>query len=393
MPTPPADAFPSRPGVLHLLHDRGGGVLSQVRDLAARSRDRYRHVLLLAGDRAWQLEEEGRRQPVRVRFGNPVTRLVRALDLQLCHVHHLGGDPTRLQRALLKTPVPWGFTLHDFLPLCPRVHAVPPGGRYCGVPQDTRVCRDCLRQAPRLRVDAARWRADQARLLRRAGFLSCPSAFLRDLAQARFPGLDWTLAPHAYQPPIAAPVPPPPPAALFTVALLGALGTLKGGERVERLAALSLARDLPLRFVVLGETLHHGGPQSLYEGRLHIHGRYLPEQLPELMAGHGVDLVAFPALGPETYGLVLDEARACGRPALVPALGALGERVAAEGGGWVVDDWADDEAWLARLCALAGDREAVLCEGRAAAALAQAARAVAVPPVVALYGRLLGRDG
>ena len=115
--------------MLHLLHDRGGGVLSQVRDLAARSRDHYRHVLLLAGDRAWQLEEDGRRQPVRVRFGNPVTRLVRALDRQLCHVHHRGGDPARLQRAW----EPLGERLRSLLVRVAEVETCPGGARSAGL--------------------------------------------------------------------------------------------------------------------------------------------------------------------------------------------------------------------------------------------------------------------
>jgi len=67
-----------------------------------------------------------------------------------------------------------------------------------------------------------------------------------------------------------------------------------------------------------------------------------------------VRLVAYPSAGPETFSFTLSEAWAAGRPAIVPPIGALAERVAAIGGGWVLTEaeWQDEALMLERILAL-----------------------------------------
>jgi O-antigen biosynthesis protein len=133
------------------------------------------------------------------------------------------------------------------------------------------------------------------------------------------------------------------------VGVVGALGREKGGEMLERIAALAEQRNLPLRFVMLGDTHRLGGPQSLYGDHLFVHGGYRREELPSLLRRYRVMLAAFPAIGPETFSLTLSEVWACGLPALVPDLGALAERVRDTGAGWILREWQSPEAWLESL--------------------------------------------
>ena len=58
--------------------------------------------------------------------------------------------------------------------------------------------------------------------------------------------------------------------------------------------------------------------------------------------------------GPETFSYTLSEAWHAGLPALVPPIGALAERVADSGAGWVMtnDEWHDDDKMLDRMLAL-----------------------------------------
>ena len=91
-------------------------------------------------------------------------------------------------------------------------------------------------------------------------------------------------------------------------------------------------------------------------------------------------LVAYPSVGPETFSFTLSEAWAAGRPVVVPPIGALAERVAASGGGWVLSDeeWRDDVRMLERIAAL-------LAPEGAEAYAAAAARAKATPqPTLAM---------
>ncbi|MDZ7808838.1 MAG: hypothetical protein U5L11_00240 [Arhodomonas sp.] len=201
-----------------------------------------------------------------------------------------------------------------------------------------------------------------------------------------YPQIRAEVVPHDYRPPIHAPAPAPPTGEI-TVALVGAMGPEKGGVRVERLATLTRKQGLPIRWLVIGDTIHYGGPQAVLDGALFVHGGYDRHDLPDLLARYGVHLVAFPADGPETWSLTLDEAWACRTTALVPELGALGERVRATGAGWRVRDWQSDTAWLEWLVWLvteAGQREWAAVAERVRHTHDQIA---AAPPVTRLYER------
>ena len=71
-----------------------------------------------------------------------------------------------------------------------------------------------------------------------------------------------------------------------------------------------------------------------------------------LLDHYRVRMTVFPSAGPETFSYTLTESFAARRPALVPPIGALAERVRASCGGWLMDDWEDDEAILKQLLLL-----------------------------------------
>jgi len=384
---------PRRPRLLHVLHGGGGGLDIHVCHLVRATAERFDHWLLRAAPGGWRLTPPGDPAAVggaiRVRWGNPVTRLARRLDIAACHVHHVVGAPGRLLRALATTPVPFGVTVHDFFWVCPRLHLVEPATGYCGAPTDTAVCAACLRREPRRRVRAGAWRRRHARVLHRARFVACPTAFVRDVMARHFPSAPLRLAPHAYRPPFPPRARDRPPGSPVTVAVIGALGVEKGGLRVERLARRTCERGLPIRWLVLGDTLRHGGPQSLFDERLLVHGGYRHEALPELLARYDASLVAFPAEGPETWSLTLDESWACGLPTLVPDLGALAERVRATGAGWIVPEWQCDDPWLDAVVRLQRPEHRPAWYAAAAAARQAAAATAREPPVARLYEQLV----
>jgi glycosyltransferase involved in cell wall biosynthesis len=142
------------------------------------------------------------------------------------------------------------------------------------------------------------------------------------------------------------------------VAFLGALGPDKGARRIERLAALSREQGHSVRFVVIGylETRHE--PWQSADARLTVHGRYARKDLPALIAHYRPRFACFPSDGPESFSYTLSEAWSAHLPALVPPIGALAERVAATGAGWIIDDdeWHDDARLLARIVELASAR-------------------------------------
>jgi len=109
-----------------------------------------------------------------------------------------------------------------------------------------------------------------------------------------------------------------------------------------------------VRFVLIGYLDVQHSPWQSGDARLTVHGRYEPSELPALLDHYRVVLVLYPSAGPETFSFTLSEARAAGRPALVPPIGALAERMNGSGAGWVMNDsqWRDEAAMLDRILAI-----------------------------------------
>ncbi len=132
----------------------------------------------------------------------------------------------------------------------------------------------------------------------------------------------------------------------FSIGVLGAIGPVKGSRQLESLVARSRERKLPLRWIVVGYLDRQFQPLQDPDTLFTVHGQYLPEHMESLLDHYRVNLVVFPSAGPETYCYTLTEAWMAGRPALVPPIGALHERVNANGAGWVMQNWLDVDAIL-----------------------------------------------
>jgi glycosyltransferase involved in cell wall biosynthesis len=135
------------------------------------------------------------------------------------------------------------------------------------------------------------------------------------------------------------------------IAVLGAIGPDKGARRLERLVELTRRRGLPLRWVLIGYLDRGREPCQSADGVFTMHGPYDSRGLSELIEHYRVRLVAYPSAGPETFSFTLSEVWAAGRPAIVPPIGALADRVAETGGGWVMTDeqWRSEERMLDRI--------------------------------------------
>jgi len=180
-----------------------------------------------------------------------------------------------------------------------------------------------------------------------------------------------------------------------TVAVLGAIGPDKGARRLDRMVELVRAHGLRLRFALIGYLDRLQTPWQSEDAVFTVHGRYDPRDLPDLLAHYRVRLVAYPSAGPETFSLTLSEAWAAGRPVLVPPIGALAERVAGTGAGWILaaDEWRDDARVLARIAGLvAPDNAAQLAAAaQCARGLRQPAPAQMAEQTLAVYRRALAR--
>jgi GT2 family glycosyltransferase len=374
------------PGVLHVLHHHGGGTETHVRALIATSPSRWRHYLAVTlGDR-WQIEEhradgsvvafEFERKPEET-FSGYFEGIAATFGIDVVHLHNISACREGLLEAMAQTSLPYGYTLHDLNFACPTITFLDPRGRYCGGVTDARACQACVDAQPDFAgIDVAAWRARHARLVERAAFVVAPSQWAGAMFRRYFGRDDMALIPHGTESP--APVAGARVGVLMpeddvpVVAVLGAIGPDKGARRVERIVDIARERDVPIRIVVIGYLDVERGPWQSDDARLTVHGRYDSRHLPDLLRHYRARLVLFPSSGPETFSYTLSEAWHAGLPALVPPIGALAERLAATGAGWVLDDaqWNDDALMLARIVELVSADAAGLRERAAARARA-----------------------
>jgi GT2 family glycosyltransferase/glycosyltransferase involved in cell wall biosynthesis len=355
-------------GILHVLHGHGGGTEYHVRALVAASAMEFRHYVLIAVGNDWRLEEsvDGAvtgydfRSAPDESWSDFLGGLAARFGIDLIHLHNISGCRHAMLTALAALRIPYGYTVHDLNFACPTITFLAADGRYCHAVTDVVACNTCLTaQRAFADVDIGAWRAGHRALLERAAFLIAPSQWAAGMLGRYFPEHTVAVIPHGSG------TGTPREDAVYTrldlpddgvptVAVIGAIGQDKGSHRLDRLVELTRQRGARLRWVVIGY-LDRGREQSQSEDAVFTqHGPFDSREIGALLGHYRARLVAYPSAGPETFSYTLSEAWAAGIPAVVPPIGALAERVAATGGGWVLGDgeWQDEARMLDRIVAL-----------------------------------------
>ena len=312
----PADA---RSAVLHLSAAIGGGVERYIRDLAATVPGHHYCWHIGSGLDAIEDMAAHRFVPLAAQsnpaYATGLARWLRAAGIGIVHMHGV-DEACRNRLALIAhaLPIPWIATLHDLTFVNPRAFEMP------GPPEP----------------DSA-WLAEVSAALRQAAAIVVPSEFVRGVARRHLPGLDFELvAPGVDAAGAAVEYSAPPAFAALrpthVVAVVGAIGPHKGSALLDALAARLEGTDIGLAVIGYTDTEITRGWRVA--GRYYVHGAYLDAELAGLLAAYRVEVALFMNRMPESFSYTLSEIWAAGIPAVVPDEGALGERVAKQGGGW-----------------------------------------------------------
>ena len=360
------------PGMLHVIHGHGGGTEYHVRALIASAcKVFYQYLLIAVGDE-WQLEShtadgietyDFRRLPDES-WSDFLGGLCARFGIELIHLHNISGCRDGLMSSLSESRVPYGYTVHDLNFACPTITFLNEKQAYCGGVTDSAVCRHCLALQPEFKhVDIESWRERHRALLARAAFIIAPSPWAGSMLRRYFPEHEIEIIPHASSEGMQRDDAvksrlPCPDDGRPVVAVLGAIGPDKGSRRLESLVALTRARALNLRWVLIGYLDRGRVPLQSEDGVFTMHGPYDSRELAALLEHYKVRLVAYPSAGPETFSFTLSEAWAAGLPAVVPPIGALAERVRATGAGWIFDEseWPSEARMLDRIVSLLDEK-------------------------------------
>jgi GT2 family glycosyltransferase/glycosyltransferase involved in cell wall biosynthesis len=384
-----------RHGILHLLHGHGGGTEYHVRALVAASSAAFRHYLLIAVGEDWRLEEYADGEVVGYDFrrvtGETWSEFLGGIagrfGIDLIHLHNISGCREAVLTALAGLSIPYGYTVHDLNFACPTITFLDANGTYCHAITDAAACGACLgAQREFADVDIVAWRKGHRGLLARAAFVIAPSQWAATTLRRYFPEHSVAIVAHGSGDGMSRDDavytrPELPDDGVPAVAVIGAIGADKGARRIERLVELTRARGARLRWVLIGYLDRGREQRQTGDAVFTQHGPFDSREIGALLEHYRVRLVAYPSVGPETFSFTLSEAWAAGRPVVVPPIGALAERVAASGGGWVLSDeeWRDDTRMLDRIAALLDP-----CEAEAYAAAAARAKATPQPTLAAM---------
>lgn len=341
-----------QPVVLAVLHDRAGGTVRHVRELAQFLQGKALFLMLspaAGGTVVLRRAEEKEAFELAFRINDQMEELVQALrQLGVVHVHyqHLLGH----SEAILDLPARLGaahdFTAHDFYTYCKNIsltgidnrYVVPPRAGECG-------CCEPTDTAPYAGT-VAQWRHRNALLLNNARHVLAPS---QDTARriagfvpgARVQAVAHTDLPAQLPAPVAHPLAATAP---LKIVVLGAMSAIKGADVLEAVAIEAAKRGAPVEFHLLG--YGYRSLQTQPRARLTVHGGYKEEELPALLQWLQPDLAWFPAQWPETYSYTLSACLAAGLPIVAPDIGAFPERLAGRDWSWVMPWDASTAQWL-----------------------------------------------
>lgn len=341
-----------QPVVLAVLHDRAGGTVRHVRELAQFLQGKALFLMLspaAGGVVVLRRAEEKEAFELAFRINDQMEELVQALrQLGVVHVHyqHLLGH----SEAILDLPARLGaahdFTAHDFYTYCKNIsltgidnrYVVPPRAGECG-------CCEPTDTAPYAGT-VAQWRHRNALLLNNARHVLAPSQDTASRIAGFVPGARVQAVAHTDLPAqLPAPVAHPLAAtAPLKIVVLGAMSAIKGADVLEAVAIEAAKRGAPVEFHLLG--YGYRSLQTQPRARLTVHGGYKEEELPALLQWLQPDLAWFPAQWPETYSYTLSACLAAGLPIVAPDIGAFPERLAGRDWSWVMPWDASAAQWL-----------------------------------------------
>ncbi len=342
---PPGEGFR---GILFLTHGRGGGVEQYVEDAA--------DTLEASGKQAWILYFHPlQRQFIlscrkahsekKLSFQFPaqyadMVAYLRTLGIEKLSIQHTRYLPLYLLKDLAEfaeyLEVPYSYTMHDFIALCPRIHLIDGNFSYCGMPQDTNICNACVKKNGMLTIapkDVLEWRRIHHALLAKASALVAPSHDTADRHTHILGDLKIEVTPHDFPPLTPRKLSAKTANEPYIIAVIGRLHRHKGADILLACARNARQRNLPLVFLVIGNSIH---ASQLDTAGVRLTGIYEETELPELLQKSKASLVFLPSVWPETYSYVLSRIWQNGYFPVAFDLGAPAERIKAANNGLVL---------------------------------------------------------
>lgn len=344
----------ARPVIVSVIHNRDGGTLRHVQELAQQLGGQATFLRLSPAPGGMELRLEGSQEAFALHFALPqehasLLQTLRRLKVSHIHYHHLLDHALAVCELPAQLGVSHDFTAHDYYSYCPQISLTDHNDRYC-CEQGVEQCHQCLQRNPAPDGESIEsWRQRHARLLSQARYVITPSFDTAQRMQRFVPAAHIQVVPHSSLQPQSALYPKPHPRVLASgqrlkIVVLGALSRIKGADTLEEVSTLSAIHNVDLEFHLLGYP--YRDLRALPNGLLTVHGAYQDKDLPQLLQSLQADAAWFPALWPETYSYTLSACLQAGLPVVAPNLGAFAERLQNREWTWLCDWYQSVNQWL-----------------------------------------------
>ena len=401
------------PRILHVIQKGTGGVHVFNDELARGLDDRYDHFQLVSDADSLTLRHYDNGRWVGVErheletsvsvldhyhdgYRHAVAGILENYGIEIVHIQHLLYHAHDLPLVADAMGLVIIATLHDYFPVCPTIQLIDDQGRFCGG-TCTPGQGKCRTGMPWVRKDVPHlkhawvheWKRRFTEVLSVTDALVAPTDAVRqtylraypDLPGGRIKSIEHGVDMPSIRLEIASQRDDEP----IRILALGNINDQKGARVLESVLSLDEDRgELDLHIL--------GAVTPNYQKLGHQHGPYSREELPAMIEEIDPRLVVLLSPWGETFCYTLTEAWACGIPVVAADIGALGERVRAESGGWVVNPHDPENVYETILRA---GRDEEMYRQAAAAAYAHRSRSIAemADDYDALYHEALAERG
>lgn len=223
------------------------------------------------------------------------------------------------------------FKIHDFHALCPSPHLSNFEDKYCGIPRDALVCKECLEKNnawyhswftnENKPTDIISWRQPFIELFKAATTVTIFDSSVVEILRNCFSIEDSKIriVPHRIdyfkcdqQIELSGPL---------HIGVLGTLSIQKGGVIVNALYDYINEYKLDIPLTIVGSSFVAVHPN------IAVHGNYTPNDLPTIISERGINVILMPSIIPETFSYTISEAMKMRLPIVAFDIGAQGNRV------------------------------------------------------------------
>lgn len=340
--------------ILHLTHPWGGGIASYIEDLQAASSmsgEKNQHLAMRSSDGFVQVSDKNFTgdstekyylgQQLKLtdyhneKYYKIFEKILNKYKIDIVQIDSHVGHTFDIFTLASKKKIPVILVVHDFFYICPTFHLVDKNGLFCHICRYEEERVGCIENHPYLYSDFSRedllvFRGKFQSILESIDAFVFPSQAAKDLFTDFYPVQESLCRVLYHGSPLEKNENPAPRAdsSNLRVGILGSMLKHKGQDLLQHI--LVRLKDSPVNF-------YHYGDGALKERNLVRRGRYDRHQITHLIQSDQIDIILLLSTWPETFSYTLSEAIAASVPVVVTDLGALAERVRADGIGWIVN--------------------------------------------------------